>query len=1406
MAFHGAIGQFDRDVDEWDSYCERFRLYATANDITAAEKLRAVFLSVCGAPTYELIRSLVAPNKPTEKTLEELTKLVKDHLTPRPSSIVQRFHFNARVQNENESVSQYVAELRKLAETCEFDASLENMLRDRLVCGLRDPKTQRRLLAESQLTFGKAFELAQAAELAEKSVKDLQGQAQNDSAQAFKLELAKRKRSQSAVCSHCGGKHQSTKCRLRDAECYSCGKPGHIAKVCRSSRVSRQRSRSPIRKPQPEEVTATEGSNKQEVYTLFHFRDKLVEPLNITVIANGIRLPMQIDTGAAVSVISEITYYRLWSTIKRPPLQNTSVQLRTYSGEKLPVRGQVQVQVSYRGQEARLRLVVVAGKGPTLMGRNWLKSLDVQWQSSVGVHHMSGSSVPSGLNAVLGRHVNLFKDELGLIKGVKATFSVDKTAIPRFFRARSVPFALRDKVEAELDRLVKAGILRPVRFSDWAAPIVPVVKKDGRIRICGDYKLTANRATFTDPYPIPRIDDLLASTARAKLFSKLDLANAYLQLELDEDSKKYVTISTHKGLFQYNRLPFGVSSAPSLFQRTMEGIVGNIQNVLVYSDDILVAGSSEEEHLHTLEVVLSRLEAAGLRLKLPKCFFMLSSVEYLGHKISAEGIHPTEEKKRAILDAPPPQNLQQLRSFLGLLNFYGKFLPNLASTLAPLYDLLKKNSHWHWGCTQSEAFSKAKQLLTSAKVLTPFDAKKKLCLSCDASPYGIGAVLSHMFADGSERPIAYASRTLAPAEKKYCQLEKEGLAVVYGVKKFHQYLFGQEFVIFSDHKPLQYLFSESRPVPPLASSRIQRWALTLSAYSYKIVFKSGKQQANADALSRLPLQTTMGDIPIPEDTVLMLQALDRSDGAVSVKHIREWTSKDPILSLVRRAVRLGDWSVVPDSPETSPFRRRDNELSLQDDCVLWGNRVVVPQAGREVVTGILHEGHPGASRMKSLARGMVWWPGMDSDLDAKVKQCQQCQANRKAPPVAPLHPWEWPTRPWSRLHVDFAGPFQGKMFIILVDAHSKWLEVGITPSTSSTNAISFLRSTFATHGLPELLVSDNGSAFTSQEFKTFVSRNGFRHTRCAAYHPSSNGLAERAVQTLKEALKKTSGDIATRLARFLFQYRNTPHTTTGISPAELLLGRKPRTLLDLLHPGNSPTEPQSTEVPQDVYARVAKNQQRQKASHDKRAKQRLFHVGQSVYVKNFQGPPTWLPGVVTATRAPLTFEVNVGDGKTVRRHVDHIRSRYEGATHLKSSMPTGPSPAVSNTTESEAPRSQRGEGAPTQSGTPPRDIPSSPAPSSGRGEFGVANTDGELPIEEPAEGTERQGVEPLQLAHPNVQDLPAPCGGRSEPTEQATAQIAESQQEVRRSRRARAPPDRLGWKLSPRREKCGNLT
>lgn len=366
---------------------------------------------------------------------------------------------------------------------------------------------------------------------------------------------------------------------------------------------------------------------------------------------------------------------------------------------------------------------MVQGGGPSLLGRDWFYKLRLKL-GKLNVFHTQTAS--SGLQNVLTKHSELFKD-----KGVKVKLYVASDSKPRFFKPRPVPYALRGKVEAELQRLQNQGIIEPVQFSDWAAPIVPIVKHDGTVRICGDYKVTVNGATNAESYPLPRVEDLLASIGNGKVFSKLDVANAYQQLELEEDSKKYVTISTHKGLFKYNRLPFGVSTAPAVFQRTMESLLQGIPHVCVYMDDVLVSGESEAEHLEALDAVLTRLQQAGFRLKLAKCAFMLPSLEYT---ISADGVQPTQEKKRAILGAPSPQNVTQLKSFLGMLAYYSKFLPDLATTLALLNALLKKYGYWHWGEPQEASFKKAKELLAPASVLVHFDPKRKLLLACDASP------------------------------------------------------------------------------------------------------------------------------------------------------------------------------------------------------------------------------------------------------------------------------------------------------------------------------------------------------------------------------------------------------------------------------------------------------------------------------------------------------------------------------------------------------------------------------------------------------------------------------------------------------------------------------------------------
>ena len=293
---------------------------------------------------------------------------------------------------------------------------------------------------------------------------------------------------------------------------------------------------------------------------------------------------------------------------------------------------------------------------------------------------------------------------------------------------------------------------------------------------------------------------------------------------------------------------------------------------------------------------------------------------------------------------------------------------------------------------------------------------------------------------------------------------------------------------------------------------------------------------------------------------------------------------------------------------------------------------------------ILHDTHPRIVKMKSLARSYVWWPKMDTNLEEKVKGCATCQSQQKTPPCSPLHPWEWPGRPWSRVHVDYAGPFMGKMFLLIIDAHSKWMDIHCVNSATSSVTIDKMRSTFASHGLPEIVVSDNGSNFVSSEFKSFLQKNGIKHITSAPYHPSTNGLVERAVQTFKQGMKKQGdGSVDTKLARFLLSYRITPQSTTGESPAQLRWGRSLRSHLDLLRP--------------DVATRVHLAQSRQKKQHDQHSRTRGVKLGDAVSVRNYSRGSKWVPGTIIQETGPLSVRVELEDGMVVRRHHDQLISR-----------------------------------------------------------------------------------------------------------------------------------------------------
>ena len=422
---HGTIGEFDSGIEDWTSYTERLEQYFVANNV-GEDKQQATLLSVCGSQTYLLLKSLLAPVKPAEKSYEEIVQILKDYYQPKPTVIVERFNFHSRYRKQEETVANFVAELRKLAGHCQFGDSLSDMLRDRLVCGINDKWIQHRLLAEPDLTFKRAFELAQGLEIADRNLLDL------ETPQSEVVNVMKT-RGTDYSCYHCGGKHRATDCRFKQLICYNCHKQGHLARVCKSKGRSE-------RKEGPAEGLAVhretfqvqyeeQGQQSEPEYALFHFSDRSLEPIVVSPLLKGVELLMEVDTGATRSIISQCTYQRLWSGADAPPLCSTTARLKTYTREVIRVLGEIQVEVSLNHQKENLSLLIVEGDGPSLLGRDWLQKVKLDWGK---IHHMSESK----LHTILGNHSSVFKDELGCVKDIKAKIYVEENGIPKFCRAR----------------------------------------------------------------------------------------------------------------------------------------------------------------------------------------------------------------------------------------------------------------------------------------------------------------------------------------------------------------------------------------------------------------------------------------------------------------------------------------------------------------------------------------------------------------------------------------------------------------------------------------------------------------------------------------------------------------------------------------------------------------------------------------------------------------------------------------------------------------------------------------------------------------------------------------------------------------------------------------------------------
>ena len=1025
-------------------------------------------------------------------------------------------------------------------------------------------------------------------------------------------------------CTRCGrGPHSRQHCPAREATCHNCKKKGHYKSQC-FSKVSEVAEDYTTELDDASFLDAVSDENGSTSWN---------ESLSV----NGQTVIFKVDTGAEVSVITEETMNRLTRDTK-VERRSTTKRLVTANKTPLNVTCEFTACLMYSNRSAEQTVYVVKGIQNNLLGLPAIKALKML------------AKVETIQKTILEQYPSLFTG-LGTLKG-EYKIELKPDAQPfALYTPRNVPFPLREKVQKELARMESLGVISKVgKPSTWCAGMVVVPKKSGAIRICVDYR-ALNENVLREVHPLPTVEENLSKLAGATVFSKLDCNSGFWQVPLEESSRDLTTFITPFGRFRFNKLPFGINSAPEHFQRRIVETLAGLEGAIVHVDDVLVYGKTQEEHDARLHAVLKKIESARGTLNKDKCEFSKESLTFLGQVVGKEGVSSDPEKTRAIVEMEAPKNLKELRRFMGMVNQLGKFSPNLAECSQPLRELLSPRKAWLWGPAQEEAFKKVKEELTRPTVLALYDPNAKTKIRADASAYGLGAVLLQSHEREEWKPIAYASKSMTETEKRYSQIEKEALALVWACEKFADYVIGKHIQIETDHKPLVPLLGATQldRLPP----RVLRFRLRLTRFNYSIAHVPGMYLYTADTLSRAPIKSVEGVCEGDEDVERFVDSLVEQLPASKrrMQQFREAQKDDPICSKVIEFTQNGWPARHVIKGILKKYWGEKDKLSVVDDLLLHGTRVVVPESLQYEILMKIHHGHQGIQRCRLRVSSSVWWPGVSKQVESFVRRCSTCMKNTP-PPVEPMLQSALPSHPWEKVGADL---FQLKdsTYLVVVDYYSRYMEIQKLTSTTSAGVISALKGIFSRHGIPVEFMSDNGPQFASQEMKEFAERYCFTLITSSPHYPQSNGLAERTVKTVKKLISNTDDPYLA-----LLSYRATPLPWCGLSPAELLMGRRIRTDVPQIKKYLTPDWPHL----KDFREKDKQHKLQQKRNYDQRHR---THTA----IELPEGTPVWVstqgnqsPGTVSQQlETPRSYAVDTPTGQ-VRRNRRHLRPRSENAT------------------------------------------------------------------------------------------------------------------------------------------------
>ena len=1290
----------------WKRWMRSFTYYVQARGLTDAEQKKALLLHLAGQDVQDIFETLPeAAGEEGEDVYDQTVNALNTYFQPHVNISYERHVFRQITQSETESIDQFATRLMQQASRCEF-ADDKEQIRDQIIDKCYSAQLRKALLEKKDITFDKVLEMGRAKEAAQRQAQAIGKQSMymsNDSeVNAFSRKpdphvKKQAKPGRKGKCFRCGREGHYAKdkeCPARNEVCRKCQKIGHYQSQCKT-KCGGSSGNGPQMHPRSRRVNAVETGSDQESESEFAFvvDDTNVRDGCIDVCVGGVLLSdVLIDSGATCNLIDKATWQSLKEQHVRCKSEKVTKKIYAYGSQKpLNTLGVFTACVEIDGYNTKAEFVVIDGSGRPILGRDTAVELNVL-------------RVGREVNAVTEADFPGLFDGVGKLKGYEAKLHINTEVRPVAQNPRRVPYGLRDKVAAEIQNLQRQGIIEPVQGpTPWVNPVVIVPKPSGAVRLCVDMR-QANEAIVRERHPIPTVDEVLQDLNGSTVLSKLDLRLGFHQLELHEDSRPITTFATHLGLFRYTRLFFGVNSAPELYQHVLRQVLRNCEGTANIADDIIVHGKTKDEHDKRLLKVFQTLSEAGLTLNREKCTFAMSQLEFMGHLISHRGVGPTKTRVEAVQKAREPQSASEVRSFLGLVNFSARYIPNMATVSEPLRRLTRQNVKFEWKSEQKQAFESLKNALTEAQTLAFFDKDAETQVIADAGPTGLGAVLIQV-QHGERRVVCYASRSLSDVERRYSQTEKEALALVWSCERFHVYLCGIKFKLITDHKPLQVIFGpRSKP-----SARIERWVLRLQQYDYEVVYRCGASNI-ADPLSRLSVSAGSKQKQNVAEEYIRFVAEQSTPCVISIQHLEHESSRDPALQQIRRAIDTGNWSLC--SPAVKAVKE---EITKIGQLVLRGTRIIAPRSLQQKLILAAHEGHQGIVKTKARLRSKLWWPEMDKMTEAVCKSCFECQLVSQPANPEPMIRTELPGKAWEHLAADILGPLpDGQYVFVVVDYYSRYFEVRLMRTVTSKKLAECLDDIFTTHGLPLSLKTDNAQCFVSQEFTDFLSSRDIRHKTSIPLWPQSNGEVERQNRTLLKYLKiihAKGEDMKSAMNKFLLAYRVTPHCTTGRSPAELLYNRKIRGTLPQFVP-----ESEEVPTPSSAVVREQDKLKKEKGAEygDKRrsAKPSDIREGDLVLLqqnKQNKLTTTYQPELYTVlSRNGSEVTVQSSQGVKYRRNVAHlkkfIRSSQDPGDIIDTKLESGPesdqSPAPADVGQpviQPAAQPRDGEGDPTTS-------------------------------------------------------------------------------------------------------------